>query len=90
MKLIYSHCVKWTPGQLDCSPFSAYQLREVEVTAGIVRADTAKAILAEDEWVIQHMGQVLAESISLHDAMHQAAYALMYSSREDEISKATK
>jgi hypothetical protein len=90
VKLEYSHCVKWTQGQLDQPPFSAYQLKQVEVETGIVRADTAREIMQEDEWCIQYLGETLAMAIDFQDAIHQAAYKLMYASREDEISKATK
>ncbi len=75
--ITYAHCRKWTHGQLDCEPHSAYALVSVAV---VLRSITH----SEDD--IDHHIMVNGESIgfgpSAAEAISDAQWNLMNESRK--------
>ncbi len=76
--LTYAHCIKFTPGQLDCAPHSRYEARTVIVETIPVRDEND-----QPEWQVKsEAGKCLACETLLGDAMALASYELMNASRD--------
>ena len=80
MRITYAHCVKFTPGQLDRYPHSAYETREIDVQVWRLPA------IPECPWENFHVktldGVFLGEGDDITDAVSEAKYRLMDQSRE--------
>jgi hypothetical protein len=85
MKITYSHCVKYTPGQLDRAPFSAYIMKTVEIDLYRCSGDSTDP----QEWFkIKIDGQFLSSGDTIDDAIFEAQYRLMACSRDVAVGMA--
>ena len=80
MRITYAHCVKFTHGQLDRYPHSAYEMRSVEVTVWYLPATP------ECDFDAYHVkdstGRLIGDEESIEFAIFDAQYRLMDQSRE--------
>lgn len=80
----YAHCIKWTQGQLDCAPYSRYELRSVCATLRQYRG-----LLDEPtEYLVTFDGVVIGDGDSDNEAIAQARYWLMNESRKKAMTRA--
>ncbi len=78
VSISYAHCVKWTTGQLDCAPYSQYELRDEVVDI---------KFLGAEDYVVEALsgamsGQIIGEGETENEAIWAAGYHLMRRSRE--------
>lgn len=83
ISLEYAHCVKWTQGQLDCAPYSRYEIRSVLATL------TQHPSLLDEvtNYLVTFDGQIIGDGDSENDAIAQAQYWLMDESRRDAMTR---
>lgn len=81
--LSYAHCTKYTTGQLDREPHSAYETRSVNVTLWRISGNPDGMGIDEDTFHVRdESGNVIGCDFSKEDAIHDALYRLMADSRK--------
>lgn len=75
----YARCIKWTQGQLDAAPWSAYQTASAGVSLIIAPSLLDECI----DYSIVHDGQVIGEGESENKAIADAQWFLMNESRQE-------
>ena len=76
MIIQYSHCTKFTPGQLDRDPFSQYESRSVNVRL------SEECFEGEAFYRVRIGDRILATGETAEEAIANAQYRLMSESRE--------
>ena len=80
MKLTYSHCIKFTHGQLDRFPFSEYENRSVDF---VIKRWPVDEHNDREEYQIIVAGKAVSGChTDLKEAIAEASYAMMQGSRE--------
>lgn len=80
MKLSYSHCVKYTHGQLDLEPWSKYETRTVDFT---IKRWPCDEYNDKEEFQILVLGKPVSGChVDLQEAIDEAKYMLMSGSRD--------
>ncbi len=72
----YAHCIRWTQGQLDCAPYSRYEMRAVCATL-----TQHRMLLETTEYLVTFDGAIIGDGESENEAVDQARYWLMRDSR---------
>lgn len=75
----YAHCILWTQGQLDCAPWSKYELRQETVNL-LAQPGLIDDLL--DYTVSTPYGMMIADGDSENEAINNAQYYFMHQSRE--------
>ncbi len=74
--ITYAHCRKWTHGQLDCEPYSAYALVSISV---VLQSRTHND---ETDYYVLVNGERIGIGASASEAIEDSRWALMNESRK--------
>ena len=81
--ITYAHCVKYTPGQLDREPHSAYETRSVTVSLWRIPGER-QGVASDDDYfhVKDEHGNIIGHEDTKEGAIFTAQYNLMNDSRK--------
>ncbi len=84
-QLTYAHCTKYTVGQLDREPWSAYEMRSVEAVMYRNPPDRNMGE-EEDDFNVYVNGRNMGWGYDKEEAISDAGYRLMAESRDAVIN----
>lgn len=79
IKICYAHCIRFTPGQPDVHPHSAYEWRVVDAILEHIRPS---AYWEWDQWRVKIGPNWISNEEDERDAIDSAQYNLMDESRK--------
>jgi len=80
----YAHCTRWTQGQLDCAPYSRYEMRCICATL----TQHQNSFEETTEYLVAFDGLLIGDGESENEAIAQARYWLMNESRKEAMARA--